>query len=77
MKPTMQNLRDNLVPFNPDYPVIKIKYDHNAGYMEATHVYAALDALEKKARLVLMGLDEFTALEQLAYWVLVDSANVG
>lgn len=69
-------LRARLVPFNPDYPMVKIKYEHNAGYLNMKHIQSAIDALETKLRIVSMGIDEFTALETLALWVLVDSANI-
>lgn len=73
---TLQALRERLVPFNPNYPLVRIKYDHNAGYMDAKYVNAALDSLETKIKSVMAGIDELTALEKIALWVLVDSANL-
>lgn len=73
---TIQALRERLVPFNPDYPLVKIKYSHNAGYMDVKYVNAALDSLEMKIKSVMAGIDELTALEKIALWVLVDSANL-
>lgn len=76
IKELIEQLRSRLVPFNPNYPMVKIKYEHNAGYLDAKHVTEAIDVLEKRLRVVATGVDEFTALERLALWVLVDSANI-
>lgn len=76
IKELIEQLRSRLVPFNPNYPMVKIKYEHNAGYVDAKHVTDAIDVLEKRLRVAATGVDEFTALERLALWVLIDSANI-
>ena len=76
IKELIEQLRSRLVPFNSDYPMVKIKYEHNAGYVDAKYVTDAIDVLEKRLRVAATGVDEFNALERLALWVLIDSANI-
>lgn len=76
MSVTMEQLRQNLKPFNPGYDHVKLSYNYNYGYVPEKDVYDALDVLEKKMWLVSMEMDEMNALEKLALWLLVDSAGL-
>ena len=72
----LEQMRLTLVPYNPDYNVVKMNIDYNHGYLDGDLVSNAINTFEKRA-IECLALDEqLNPLEKLGAELLLQSAHI-
>lgn len=70
----LQQMRSSLVPYNPDFKVVKMNISYNHGYLDAELVVDAINTFEQRASECLALGEKLNPLEHLGAELLIQSA---